>query len=117
MVDYLFYTTEYLKGKESVIPEKDFAYYSANAEQDILTATYGRAEFATYEEKMCVCELAEIQYVTENEKRNSITSEKVGGYSVTYENSEQIMSRAARQRNKAILRWLANTGLLYRGIC
>ena len=116
MVDYLFYTTEYLRGKESVIPEKEFAYYASNAEQDVLTATYGRARFAAHEEKMCVCELAEIQYAAENEKRKSITSEKVGGYSVTYENSEQIMSRAAQLQNKAILRWLANTGLLYSGL-
>lgn len=117
MVDYVFYTTEYLRGKESVIPEKEFAYYASNAERDILTATYGRAGFTTDEEKMCVCELAEIEYVSDNEKHKSVVSEKVGGYSVTYENSEQIISRAAQQQNKAILRWLANTGLLYRGIC
>ena len=115
MVDYVFYTTEYLNGKESVIPENDFAYYSARAEQDILTATFGRADFTTDEEKMCACEMAEIKYSSDRDRHSSISSEKVGSYSVTYEESSQIMNRERQLQKNALWRWLSNTGLLYKG--
>lgn len=133
--DYDYYANEYF-GRE--IQAEDYPRLALRASQYIDYITQGRAE--RYPDlgavKMCCCALAE-QYQTieaaQNLAQSSLTagmkdgsgelqSQTVGGWSKSYRSggdSAQAASQAAESGQSALLvaarRYLANTGLLYRG--
>ena len=71
---------------------------------------------------MCMCELAEIFYrelltvkSLVNHDGRSISSEKVGDYSVSFENSETDTSKYRTEKRQVVSRYLYMLGILYSG--
>ena len=121
MVDYLFYTNEYLLGKEPVVKESDFRYYERKAVTLLHAYTYNNIcenEPIPDTVKFCVCELIENLYTAENTKsdRNGVTSEKDGTWSASYETTEQTTKNANEKNRSIIYTWLSDTGYLYSGV-
>lgn len=117
--DEQFYKNEYLCGKKAVI-DTAFDFYARSATQKIKQYTGSNIDEDNIPEcvKMCCCELAEQFYAAEktDNSNGGITSESVGGWSKTYESTEnrqQNLDRAARQ---IVYKWLSGTGLLFRGV-
>ena len=134
--DYSYYRDVY--GGKS-IPETDFLSVSGKASDRIDAVTFGRLENGVPEEyeknvKRCVCELSEVIYSYSALSDGSaiagsgtVSSEKVGQYSVTYRSgTEQISSISAQLHGSSaglediyyavICRHLGRTGLLFRGV-
>lgn len=132
--DYDFYLNEYL-GQS--IQEPDFRRLALHASQYLDYITQGRAERNTELEplKMCCCALAEQYQNIETAEALAqkslaagaadgaeVQSETVGGWSRSYRSggdSAQAAAQAAAEGRSTLLetarRYLANTGLLYRG--
>ena len=122
-VDETFYEEKYLLGRKPVI-STGFFFYARQASQTIDQYTFGRLkdiEEADIPEevKMCCCELAEAEFQYEKQKKDSggKTSEKIGTYSATFGSSAESAKAAADERRSIVMRWLANTGLCYQGVC
>lgn len=118
--DNAFYTDTYLAGKEAVIDAASFNFYARQATQSIKLQTFYRIPDSNIPEevKMCCCEVAELAYIRDKSKNNkNVASEKVGSYSTEYKTSEQAEKEYADAAGNAISKWLAMTGLLYRGVC
>lgn len=116
-VDYEYYKTTY---KGDLVPSDKFDFYCRKATQYVKINTFNRIDENNVQEevKMCVCELCEIVYKVENTTRTyGITSEKVGEYSVSYESSQNIKASQEVDMGKTLRLWLADTGLLYKGVC
>lgn len=83
--------------------------------------TFNRLKKMTeYSEEIqnCCCELVEIisdYQKRKNENPTNVSSEKIKNYSVTYESSENINRTYESDKRKVIYKWLAGSGLLYRG--
>lgn len=107
--------TAYLSGKEAVINTASFDFYSRKATKLISQMTFDRLiEIDIPEEvKLCCCEVAESIF-KQDQKSADITSEKVGNYSV----SRNVMSASDydASRRAIIKNWLADTGLIYKGV-
>lgn len=73
-----FYRSDFC-GK--LIPDEDFDYYALRA-TDYLITRYGSNVSDAYTLSKACCAIAEVYYQSEPE--HSISSEKVGDYSVTY---------------------------------
>ncbi len=134
--NYDYYANEYF-GKG--VQEEDFRRLALRASQYIDYITQGRAEARSELEavKMCCCALAE-QYQTietaqalarsslsagMNGTSGELQSQTVGGWSKSYRSggdSAQAASQAAESGQSSLLatarHYLANTGLLYRGM-
>jgi len=112
--DYAYYTDTY---KGAVLDAASFPLYAQKATQNIILHTFGRIPENNVPEaaKMCCCELAEEMYKHEKEYAGNIASEKVGEYSVTYTDQEKSESVFKGKCVSIIYKWLALTGLLYRG--
>lgn len=122
--DYKYYTDEY---GGNLISESDFKAVAGKASEHINAATFGRLENGVpdvHSEKIkrCCCELAENirKYGNTSGAENmAVSSEKIGAYSVNYQNAtEQISAVSALDDicNEIIRRHLSRTGLLYRGM-
>lgn len=115
--DYSFYTTEF---NGSLIPEQDFTYRASKASEYINNVTFDRItpellesdEAAALKIKSCCCALAESDYRFDQNSDKS--SEKIGNYSVTYNNKPD--SERKSDRWEVVDRYLGGTGLLYRGV-
>ncbi|MBQ8298020.1 MAG: hypothetical protein IJX77_09595 [Ruminococcus sp.] len=115
--DYSFYTGTY---HGSLIPEQEFSYREARAAEYINYMTSDRITpelleadgAAALKIKSCCCALAEGDY--RFERNSDKSAEKVGNYSVTYNNR----SENSYKLDKAgiVDRYLGNTGLLFRGV-
>lgn len=115
--DYAFYQNTY---KGDLIPSDKFDYYCRKSTQYIKTNTFDRVDENDVPEsvKNCCCELCDVLYKAEQStKANGITSEKVGEYSVSYESTQNIKENQQKDMMDVLKLWLANTGLLYRGLC
>ena len=118
--DEAFYQNEYLLGRKPVI-SAGFPYYARQASQVIDQYTFGRLveQLAVPEVvQMCCCELAEAEYRREKRQKDSggKTSEKVGTYSVSFESAQESFQSAAKEQRDIVMKWLADTGLCYRGV-
>lgn len=116
-VDYSYYKIQY---KGDLIPSDNFEFYCRKATQYIKTNTFDRVDENNVPEevKMCCCELCDVLYrADQSTKANGITSEKVGEYSVSYESAQSIKENLKKEINEVLRLYLANTGLLYRGVC
>lgn len=124
MVDFDYYCTIFL-GQE--LTEENFPYYSKQAERYLNFVTAGRYKDVCEEHleavKDCICELAELELQQKNlqtkiESGQVISSESVGSYSASYVTPEVIENDGlTKQRYHIVKKYLAVTGLLYRGVC
>lgn len=117
---YDYYANEYCGGAP-VVDSTGFRKLLLEAQSLIDMYTFNRLKKMTeYGEEIqnCCCELVEIisdYQGRKNENPSNISSEKIKNYSVTYESSENISQRYESSKKKVIFKWLANSGLLYRG--
>lgn len=117
--DEAFYQNEYLLGRKPVI-SAGLPFYVRQASQMIDQYTFGRLDglpAAPEAVKMCCCELAEVIFQQEKQIRQAAgkTSEKVGSYSVSFASAQDTALAAAKEQRDVIMKWLADTGLCYRG--
>lgn len=118
--DEAFYLNDYLLGRKPAI-STGFPFYARQASQVIDVYTFGRLkgmEAVPEAVKMCCCELAEAEYRQEKQRRDSggKTSEKIGTYSVSFGSAQEIASAVSQELRSIVMKWLANTGLCYRGV-
>lgn len=118
--DETFYYSEYLLGRKPAI-SSGFPFYARQASQVIDAYTFDRlkdVEDVPEEVKMCCCELAEAGYRREKQQREAggKTSEKIGTYSVSFGSAQEIASAVSQELRSIVMKWLANTGLCYRGV-
>lgn len=125
--DWTFYEDVYMGNR---IAQSDFDRLALRASEEVDYMTFQRAQqaFVMYgtEIQMAVCAAAEvIQKLDTSDPtlkgaESAVQSEKVGGYSVTYVtpfNTAQGWEMAyRRQLMTAVAKYLASTGLLYRGL-
>lgn len=115
--DYTYYTDTYLG---TAIAAADFPRLAQDASAEIDRMTFGRAAPIVEANadadmieaiQMATCAVAEALQQNAQGGADSVTSERVGSYAVTYARP------TSHQRTllDAAARWLANTGLLYRG--
>ena len=121
--DEIFYVEKYLLGRKPVI-STGFLFYARQASQIIDQYTFGRLSNASEvdipeEVKMCCCELAEAEFQREKQKKaaGGKISEKIGTYSASFEGSAESADAAVKERRGIVMKWLAQTGLCYRGVC
>lgn len=113
--DYQFYQS--FTGEEAVFSTAScFDKYALKATMYINRYTFGNIKEPDKRVKLCCCELAEKLYLYDEQTRKGIASESVGDLSVHYESSESIEKRNSREIKEIIYNWLANTGLMYRGV-
>lgn len=113
-VDEEYYKNSY--GGTSV-SSSIFKRLSVQASYKINNYTQGRAEKLekpTEEIKMAVCSVIDKMYEIENDGGVKV-AETVGKHSVTFSNSSKDVTEE-KIYYKAAITYLANTGLLYRGV-
>ena len=117
-----FYFNEYLLEKKPVI-SSGFRFYARQASQVIDRYTFSRLKNVAAvdipeEVKMCCCELAETEFRNEKKLKetNGKTSEKIGTYSVNFQSTSELEEIFSREQWRIVMKWLANTGLCYRGV-
>lgn len=116
--DENFYKTKYLCGRKAVI-DTAFNFYARKATQIIINYCGENIDFkiAVDEIKLCCCELAELLYNNEqSDGQCGILSETVGDMSVSYENTEITKQILQKNIRSVVYSYLADTGLLYRGV-
>ncbi len=117
--DKNFYMEEYLSGKDAVI-SANYRYFFREASLMINQYTFGNIDPENIPQavKMCCCELAESIFSRDMvlSKNNGISSESVGGWSVNYASPSDVNSEFKKTVKNIIFKWLADTGLLYRGV-
>lgn len=120
MTDHSFYTEKYLQGRKAALDAASFPFWETKASQKVRSLTFGNineSEPIPEAVQMCVCEVAELMYRHDKAEGNSgkaITSEKVGGHSVTYQLKTSAEKHAEIQN--VVYSWLADTGLMYAGV-
>lgn len=116
--DYAFYISAF-SGR--AIPETDFLPCAARASDYIDYITMGRAAKSKDAEalgKAC-CAIAEIQYSASAAPADgaALQSQSVGSWSATYRTADEVSASSHKLMMDAARRYLAPTGLLYRGVC
>ena len=126
LVDYNFYTKTY---EGSSIPESSFNNFALKASTYVNKNTFNRITEEKVDNfvKYCICEVAELLY-SQEKKKNTImenkivSSETVVPHSKTYVNNSSYIdkdilteSELEKMIYKICYRYLATTGLLYRG--
>lgn len=110
-VDYVYYTDIY---KGASVPESAFDAAAERASEILDSLTFGRITGDWIDSnniKKACCAIAERQHTADQRGGANIQSESVGSYSVTYADN------SANTENMAVAaRYLAATGLLYRGL-
>ena len=117
--DYDFYKKEYLCGKNAVIDTASFDFYARKATQKIKVYTFDNIDENNIPEcvKLCCCEVAELLYKDENSTNiKGLSSERVGDVSVSYESADSQRQVLSKNIKSVIYSWLADSGLLYRGV-
>lgn len=115
--DFAFYSETYLG--RTIPNEKDFAYYALRASELIDSKTFGRITEVTEAVRLACCAAAEEMYSADTARSKAasgISSESVDGYSVAYRAYDDKSAAESKKRvDEAIKRYLANTGLMFRG--
>lgn len=114
-----FYNLTYLCGREAVITAA-FDFYARTATFKIkqYTGTNVDEDNIPDEVKNCCCEIAEMIYTNAKAAAEGVglTSESVGGWSKSYESSEQRSQSIDVSVHNVIYKWLSGTDLLFRGV-
>lgn len=105
--DYDFYREQYFG---SSIPEQAFGSLAVRASSYVRYITFNRIEEIADDVQMATCAAAEAIY--KNEQNDGKSAETIGKHSVTYNTK----GTAEKKIQSAVAPYLANTGLLYRGI-
>lgn len=115
--DYEYYTDVF---KGSVIAEEDFDRDAERASEYIDYITTGRAT-PTDEVKRACCAMAEIYDISAKAQSSiassggELASQTVGSWSASYRSGAEIAGDTQTQLYGVATRYLARTGLLYRG--
>lgn len=127
-VNYGYYESKYLLGREPTVPEDDFMFWEKQTERALNQYTFGRltadTELLTDEVKDCACELAELLYQADRSAQQAavqggvLQSYSNDGESGTFDLSQSTFTEEgkAKKISEIIHRYLGNTGLLYRGV-
>lgn len=127
-VNYGYYESKYLLGREPTVPEDDFMFWEKQTERVLNQHTFGRltadTELLTDEVKDCACELAELLYQADKSAQQAaaqggvLQSYSNDGESGTFDLSQSTFTEEgkAKKISEIIHRYLGNTGLLYRGV-
>lgn len=127
-VNYGYYESKYLLGREPTVPEDDFMFWEKQTERVLNQHTFGRltadTELLTDEVKDCACELAELLYQADKSAQQAAAQGGVlqlysnDGESGTFDLSQSTFTEEgkAKKISEIIHRYLGNTGLLYRGV-
>ena len=115
------YKKIFLMGREQLIPDASFPFYSSRASE-----TIGLIELDTIPNYLvkCTCEVAEILFNQNSSISQSIKgvqSEKIGSYSVTFADLKTLDITTRNLIRSTIIKYLANTNLhndlVYLGVC
>lgn len=127
-VNYGYYESKYLLGREPTVPEDDFMFWEKQTERVLNQHTFNRLTadtgLLTNEVKDCACELAELLYQADRSAQQAATQGGVlqsysnDGESGTFDLSQSTFTEEgkAKKIREIIHRYLGNTGLLYRGV-
>lgn len=127
-VNYGYYESKYLLGREPTVPEDDFLFWEKQTERVLNQYTFGRLNADTGllsdEVKDCACELTELLYQADKSTQQVIAQGGVlqsysnDGESGTFDLSQSTFTEGgkAKKTSEIIHRYLGNTGLLYRGV-
>lgn len=116
--DKEFYKNEYLCGRKAVI-DTAFEFYARQATQKIKSYTFDNIDETNIPDcvRMCCCDVAELIFkFDKSSKHNGISSESVGDQSVSYESTDSQMQTLHKNIKSVVYSWLAETGLMYRGV-
>ena len=109
------YRSLYLLEKDPVIPETDFPHYAKMASAKVDASTFGRLkreetfELHKDEVSLCVCELAEFLFTTNDQR--GLSSVSVTGHSMSFDKKQN-----KQDIREIITRYLGDTGLLFSGV-
>jgi hypothetical protein len=124
LTDSTFYNGTYKDTMgECTIPSEVFGKWSIKASNVVRAYTFNNIdETITIPDdvQMCVCEVAEHLYACNQryiESDSSVASEKDGSWSVTYKDRRTVEREDKDKAADIILTWLANTGLMFCGVC
>lgn len=126
LTTYNYYGSEYLG---TIIPSNLFKKYNMKATSLINYFTFNRIKETDNDIKNACCEIAELLYQQENlyskiinNGGEQVASETVGPYSKSYVNNSNIQKERLltkkeldRECYQICLKYLADTGLMYRG--
>ncbi len=111
-VSYEYYFNIYNCGHQGDLSRQDFERYICRAEREL--EGYFVLERATDSQKesvwLCACEIAEVLHRFDS--LDSVKSETIDGYSVTYSDRGSLVTKIRR----IVLRRLGGTGLLFAGV-
>lgn len=120
------YINIYLNGRNVLIPSATFNYYSLKATNEISSRIYGSLVTIDNDVKCCTCEIAEYLFNVEQNVNSTsenatkgVSSESVGGYSVTYGtsvSSEYAIENRNSNISDIIRKWLGNKGFMGRSV-
>lgn len=123
MVSYTtltYYKDTYLMGRSAKITDALFPYYALKATKILKQYTFNNVDETvafTDSLQMCCCEVAEYIHGTDSTSNVvGVSSESVGDYSVSYEDTSTTDSANKKAVGDIVALWLADTGLLYRGV-
>ena len=107
-VNYGYYESKYLLGREPTVPEDDFLFWEKQTERILNQYTFGRLNADTGllsdEVKDCACELTELLYQADKSTQQVIAQGGVlqsysnDGESGTFDLSQSTLQKEARQR-------------------
>lgn len=113
--DYKFYQEVYCGN--DIQDENIFKRMVIKASFFLDEVTLGRIKEPTEEVKLTVCAIADIEYKEQKENNeDQIASESVGTHSISYVKKTKTTEEYAREKMRVARTYLANTGLLYRGL-
>lgn len=113
--DYKFYQEVYCGN--DIQDENIFKRMAIEASFFLNELTLGRIKEPSEEVKLAVCAIADIGYKEHKENNeDQIASESVGPHSISYVKKTKTTEEYAKEKIKIARTYLANTGLLYRGL-
>lgn len=129
-VDYAYYTSEYLLGREPAVPEKEFPFWEKQAREVIDMYTFGRltvdSSLISDKVKDCACAITELLYKANSVSEQALKEGAPGplasysndGESGSFDLKESIYTESGKkaEARRLVYQYIGNTGLLYSGL-
>lgn len=113
--DFLYYIEQYCGNM--IKDQQSFNKVAREASLFIDQHTLGRIKEPVDEVRLATCAISEVIYdECKQRTEDQIISETVGPHSVSYAKKVKNTEEYTREKMKLLRMYLANTGLLYRGI-
>lgn len=113
--DFLYYIEQYCGNM--IKDQQSFNKVAREASLFIDQHTLGRIKEPVDEVRLATCAISEVIYDEYKQRtEGQIISETVGPHSVSYAKKVKTTEEYTREKMKLLRMYLANTGLLYRGI-